>query len=68
MKAYYITVQGVYVQALTYGSDGIGFIPIWDKEDAGIFEIEKCNALKNDLLEKSPLIVVEFEEFVKEER
>ena len=67
MKVYYILIEDMYVQAITISNTGFGFIPTWDEEDAGIFEIDKCNAFKNAINEKAPVLKIEFKEYIKEE-
>lgn len=68
MKAYYIIIEKMYVKAITIDKNGFGFMPTWEKEKAGIFELSKCEAFRNALLEKAPELIIKFEEFVKEER
>ena len=56
MKLYYITIDSFFVKIITIDKEGFSFIPSFDKEDAGIFQLNKCEALRNDLSEKSTRI------------
>lgn len=70
MKAYYIKFvfdnAELYVKAMVFDKDGFGFIETQDKEKAGVFEIEKCEAFRNAMLKKASTLKIEFEEFIKE--
>jgi hypothetical protein len=61
MEAYYIYIDDcMYVKAILFDANGMSIMPAFDKEDAGIYELDKCEAVKKTLQEKAPELKIEF--------